>query len=195
MRFRRVFRHHVRGTKWRIGLAMSAANFNAAKTGRLTTKAQPPLAPILTPAHVRHQPLLHAKGSDEGNLWSGRHTTEAIRGEPPQIIPASFATRSTPSTSSVRGTYRGTSRIRNSAPLGPYSLTNAYGPMEAPGGGSGSYERGTPAPRIRPTGCTQHVNLRRVREPIRLPPATSRTIFRSIRKGRFHLSGTGLPRS
>jgi len=41
--------------------------------------------------------------------------------------------------------YRGTSLIRNSAPLGPYSRTMPLeGTLEALAGGPVSYERGTP---------------------------------------------------
>ena len=45
-----------------------------------------------------------------------------------------------------KATCRGTSLIRNTAPLAPYSKKNAEGPMAALRRGAVSYERGTPVP-------------------------------------------------
>jgi len=86
-------------------------------------------------------------------LLQPRHARMFVQGVPFLVFPfRSEAGRASPAASSrwrgcttstlVRG-YRGTSLIRNSAPLGPYSATMP-GALWTPRGGAVSYERGTP---------------------------------------------------
>ena len=63
----------------------------------------------------------------------------------------------TTGTGAMRVVYRGTSFIRNSAPLGPFSRTTQRALWWPYGGGGVSYEQGTPVPsRIRArSGCVK----------------------------------------